>query len=247
MTDLSFYSTYDSADPFGATAGRQRPHGGADFPHVNGTPIPAVFSGTVVAKGTSAELGCYTQIQAANGKIFTYCHSQNPSPLSEGQHVAQGDTVNAVGARGNATGPHLHLAVGNGTAVGYSVCEDPWPWVQRAMAGEDISGEAPAPAPSADWDFGQQYADQARIQQALKNRGRYDGPVDGEWGPNTIKGIQTTIQNVGYTGPIDGIPGPNTCYFVQVYAQKFGDYTGPVDKVLGPNSWAGFALGLERP
>lgn len=112
----------------------------------------------------------------------------------------------------------------------------------------ESSAPAPQPpAPSAEWDFGQQYADQARIQQALKNRGRYDGPVDGEWGPNSIKGIQTTIKNVGYTGPIDGIPGPNTCYFVQVYAQKFGDYTGPVDKVLGPNSWAGFALGLERP
>lgn len=103
------------------------------------------------------------------------------------------------------------------------------------------------PTPSTDWDFNQAAADQARIQAALAARGRYDGPVDGVWGPNTIKGIQTTIKNVGYTGPIDGEPGPNTCYYVQVYAQKFGDYTGPVDKVLGPNSWAGFALGLERP
>ena len=122
----------------------------------------------------------------------------------------------------------------------------------NAIIGADDNGSfndapAPAPAPSAEWDFGQQYADKARIQAALKARGRYDGPVDGVWGPNSIKGIQTTCANVGYTGPIDGIPGPNTCYYVQVYAQKFGDYTGPVDKVLGPNSWNGFALGLERP
>jgi hypothetical protein len=104
------------------------------------------------------------------------------------------------------------------------------------------------PAGSPAWAFNPPSAAlQKRIQQALKNRGRYSGPVDGVWGPNSIKGIQTTIRNVGYTGPIDGIPGSNTCYYVQVYAKRFGDYSGPVDRVLGPFSWDGFALGLERP
>ncbi|MGL5860143.1 MAG: cutinase family protein [Phycicoccus sp.] len=90
-------------------------------------------------------------------------------------------------------------------------------------------------------------ATQQRIQTALKARGRYAGPEDGVWGVNSIKGIQTTVKNVGYTGPVDGIPGSNTCRYVQVYAKKFGSYLGPVDGILGPNSWAGFALGLERP
>lgn len=107
---------------------------------------------------------------------------------------------------------------------------------------------APAPAASSSWSFNKpNFATQLRIQKALKNRGRYSGPLDGVWGPNTIKGIQTTIRNVGYSGSIDGVPGPSTCYYVQDYAAKFGDYSGPIDKVLGPNSWAGFALGLERP
>lgn len=88
---------------------------------------------------------------------------------------------------------------------------------------------------------------QKRVQQGLRNRNRYSGPVDGAFGPNTIKGVQISIRNVGYTGPIDGIPGPNTCYFTQIYAKRFGRYVGPVDKVLGPNTWAGFALGLELP
>jgi hypothetical protein len=88
---------------------------------------------------------------------------------------------------------------------------------------------------------------QARIQKDLAARGRYSGPIDGVWGVNSIKGIQTTCANVGYPGPIDGEPGPNTCHYVQVYAQRFGSYTGPVDSILGPNSWNGFALGLERP
>ena len=88
---------------------------------------------------------------------------------------------------------------------------------------------------------------QARIQRALKARNRYNGPSDGVWGPQTIKGIQTTAHNVGYNGPIDGIPGPSTCHYIQIYAQKFGSYTGPIDSILGPNTWNGFALGLERP
>lgn len=86
-----------------------------------------------------------------------------------------------------------------------------------------------------------------RIQKALKYRGRYNGPVDGVFGPNTIRGIQLSIHNVGYRGKIDGIPGPQTCYYIQKYAQQFGDYRGPVDRVLGDYTWAGFALGLERP
>jgi hypothetical protein len=88
---------------------------------------------------------------------------------------------------------------------------------------------------------------QARIQAALKARGRYTGPVDGVFGPNSIKGVQLTIRNVGYTGPVDGVLGPVGSRYIQTYAQRFGSYTGPVDGVLGPNSWAGFALGLERP
>jgi len=120
-----------------------------------------------------------------------------------------------------------------------------------------VPATAPKPKPqpakqpehaAADWDFWlPSRAIQLRIQQALHARGRYDGKLDGWWGELSIKGIQLTIRNVGYTGKIDGIPGPMTCYYVQVYAQKFGDYKGPLDKKLGVYSWLGFALGLERP
>lgn len=53
------------------------------------------------------------------------------------------------------------------------------------------------------------------VQQALQDRGRYSGPVDGVWGPNTIKGIQKTIAFAGfYSGPIDGAVGVNTVHGV---------------------------------
>ena len=117
------------------------------------------------------------------------------------------------------------------------------------------STPAPAPAPSAPASSGgwaanlPNKASQRRVQKALAGRrpSRYNGPTDGVCGPNTWKGVQTTIRGVGYTGPVDGIPGANTCRLIQVYAARFGDYTGPVDSILGPYSWAGFALGLERP
>lgn len=108
-------------------------------------------------------------------------------------------------------------------------------------------GPAPTPTPAGAWDLNVGAADWHRIQAALTARGRYNGPVDGDPGANTFKGVQTTIQNVGYDGPIDGVIEGNGCHFIQVYAQKFGDYAGPIDSILGPNSWAGFALGLERP
>lgn len=107
---------------------------------------------------------------------------------------------------------------------------------------------APRPAPVPSWQFTHPDRKTAlRIQRALKWRGRYTGSVDGVFGPLTIRGIQRSIFNVGYRGLIDGIPGPATCFFIQKYAQQFGEYRGPLDKVLGPNTWANFALGLERP
>lgn len=261
MADLSFYNNPDLADGFGATAGRRRPHGGLDFPHGNGTPIPALFSGVVAEKGISSELGAYTQIRSADGKVFTYCHSQEPSPLAVGASVAQGDIVNLVGERGYATGPHLHIAVGNSLAVGYDVCEDPWPWVQRALAGEDISGGSASQPAEVSGNLRQVQGDgvtyfepvgdlAVRIGNALAARGRVDDPFanDGDPGSNWRKGVQRTLINAGlWSGEPDGVLGPNNLDGVQEYAKKFGDYTGPVDTDPREFSWNGFALGLERP
>lgn len=252
MTSIQdFYAEehLDHSDPFGSTAGRPRAHRGFDvFRHGVGTAVPSLYAGRVTRAGWySQALGNVVSVERADGHVFSYCHLDSIG-VQVGQTIGQGDIVGGLGATGNVTGPHTHVAVnapGAGGDPGTSPVIDPLPFIVAARNGD--SGPAPAPAPSAEWDFGQQHADQARIQAALAARGRYNGPIDGVWGENSIKGIQTTCANVGYDGPIDGIPGPNTCHYVQVYAARFGDYTGPIDSVLGPNSWAGFALGLERP
>lgn len=245
MSIASFYNNPDLADGFGATAGRSRPHRGLDFPKGTGTGIPSVAAGVVVVSEWSGALGNVIEVRHDDGRYFGYCH-MNARGLPVGTRVSQGTILGPVGNTGSESfGAHVHVTNGNrqGAVFGASMSylADPWPYIQNAINGGGGGG-------GAGWAFNQpDAATQARVQAALKARGRYNGPVDGVWGPNTIKGIQTTIRNVGYDGPIDGVPGSNTCYYVQVYAQKFGDYKGPIDRVLGPNGWNGFALGLERP
>lgn len=95
----------------------------------------------------------------------------------------------------------------------------------------------------------------ARIQRALQRRNRYAGRVDGVGGPLTARGIQETLNISECNGvgrafvrtPVDGRLGRNNAYGVQWYARKHGDYRGPIDGDPREQSWAGFALGLERP
>lgn len=248
-----FYSKPDLADPFGATANRSRPHGGLDIPKANGTPIPALFSGVVVAKGISDELGCFTQVKSPNGKILTYCHSQNPSHLDVGNEIRQGESVNKVGARGNATGPHLHLAVGNTTTVGFAFCEDPWPWVQKALNGGDlVNGSSPAivsshgiPRSSTEEDGVTGLNFNKRLQLWIRLYAGYTGPLDGSLGTNSWKGIQTMLKREsGYNGPIDGFPGHQTYMAMQRWAARNG-YTGPIDGAIGKNTWRALAHALN--
>ncbi|MGI3782063.1 MAG: hypothetical protein ACRYG2_14970, partial [Janthinobacterium lividum] len=158
----------------------------------------------------------------------------NTSPLADGKHYHEFDRGLYISKLADyKVGPYLGWSKRNG--VNPQIPVQPW------SPGSDDDG-------SSDWAWNApDSATQKRIQVALAKRQRYSGPQDGQWGINSIKGIQTTCANVGYNGPVDGKPGPNTCHYVQVYAKAYGSYQGPVDSVLGPNSWSGFALGLERP
>ncbi|MEO6703986.1 MAG: twin-arginine translocation signal domain-containing protein [Jatrophihabitantaceae bacterium] len=182
----------------------------------------------------SAPAGSFSYYDASSaGHVVTnlgngYCI--NTSPQSDGTHYYEfGHGLYISRLADYRGGAYLGWSLRNGSNPQIPVL----PW---------------APSGGGSWAWNApDSSTQKRIQQDLANRGRYSGPIDGAWGVNSIKGIQTTCANVGYTGPIDGVPGPSTCHYVQVYAQRFGSYTGPVDSVLGPNSWNGFALGLERP
>jgi hypothetical protein len=70
--------------------------------------------------------------------------------------------------------------------------------------------------------------------------------------------VQTTLNVSGRNGgvlirdgavksAVDGKLGRYNAYGIQEYARDFGSYTGKQDGDPREGSWAGFALGLERP
>lgn len=246
-----FYSNADLDDGFGSEKGnRSNPHRGLDVPAPLGAPVPALQGGVVVIQEWHDGLGNIVEVQQDDGRFAGYRHMRSTGGpwVHVGQRVEMGDKIGEVSDTGEwAEGYHLCHTNGSAQGAVYgspSLVSDPWAWIKHYLFG------APRPGGkgSAEWAFNPPIADeQAAIQQALANRDRYDGPIDGVWGPNSVKGLQLTARNVGYDGPIDGVEGPNLCYYLQVYAQRFGDYKGPIDRVLGPNSWAGVRLGLERP
>ena len=54
--------------------------------------------------------GIHAKIQHANGVETLYAHCSELY-ITEGQYVAQGELIGAVGSTGRSTGPHLHLEI----------------------------------------------------------------------------------------------------------------------------------------
>lgn len=84
-------------------------HTGTDFAAPSGTPVYAAASGTVIFAGWDGPYGNKVEIRHADGTVTWYAH-MSAIYVSPGEIVA-GDTIGAVGATGNVTGPHLHFEV----------------------------------------------------------------------------------------------------------------------------------------
>ncbi len=85
-------------------------HTGEDFAAPTGTPVVAIGDAVVTAVGDAGAYGLRTIITLPNGTELWYCH-QTTTVVKVGQHVSTGQSIGAVGATGNTTGPHLHLEV----------------------------------------------------------------------------------------------------------------------------------------
>jgi peptidoglycan hydrolase-like protein with peptidoglycan-binding domain len=96
-------------DPFGPRGDRF--HSGIDLTAPAGTPVYAARGGQIVYAGwRNGGWGFLVAIAHGNGERTMYAHLSRID-VRVGVWVAQGVRVGAVGATGDATGPHLHFEV----------------------------------------------------------------------------------------------------------------------------------------
>jgi len=104
------------SDYFGTPRGGGTYHSGLDIVAPTGTPIAAAAPGQVVLVSAGGGYGNYVVVRHDNGYETLYAHLSQIYVV-QGQWVAQGETIGAVGATGWATGPHLHFEVRVGGAA----------------------------------------------------------------------------------------------------------------------------------
>jgi len=97
-------------DYFGTPRGGGTYHRGLDIGAPTGTPIVAAAPGQVVLASAGYGYGNYVVIRHDNGYETLYAHFSQIY-VGQGQWVAQGETIGAVGSTGWSTGPHLHFEV----------------------------------------------------------------------------------------------------------------------------------------
>lgn len=115
-------------DTWGAPRSGGRTHQGVDMISARGTPLAAIYEGTIKRISTSSLGGKSIWLRATNGDEFYYAHLDSYGDISVGQHVPEGYTVGYNGSSGNAPSwlPHLHFEFhpGGGSAI------NPYPLVK---------------------------------------------------------------------------------------------------------------------
>ncbi len=92
---------------------RYRAHHGVDYAAPKGTPVYAIGSGKVIAKGYQANGGGnYIKIRHNSTYVTTYMHLAGfAKGIKVGDHVKQKQVIGYVGSTGLSTGPHLDFRV----------------------------------------------------------------------------------------------------------------------------------------
>ena len=87
-----------------------RRHDGIDVSAAMGTPIIAPAAGVVRSTGRENGYGLMIEIDHGNGIVTKYAHASRID-VRNGQRVARGERIGAVGNTGLSTGPHLHYEI----------------------------------------------------------------------------------------------------------------------------------------
>ena len=88
----------------------RNPHSGMDIAAPSGTPVVAPLPATVLDTGDYFFNGHTVWLDHGGGLLSMMCHLSRVD-VREGQRLAAGERLGAVGATGRVTGPHLHWTV----------------------------------------------------------------------------------------------------------------------------------------
>ncbi|NJP33238.1 M23 family metallopeptidase [Micromonospora thermarum] len=89
-------------------------HAGIDFAMPAGTPVRAVYRGTVEKAGDAGDgYGISVVVNHGNGYLTHYAHLST-AKVNVGDTVGAGETIGLEGSTGDSTGPHLHFEVHKG-------------------------------------------------------------------------------------------------------------------------------------
>ena len=115
-------------DSWGAPRSGGRTHKGVDMIAARGTPIVAIYSGTIYRLSNSSLGGKSVYFTSDAGDLYYYAHLDEFGDIAPGQQVAEGYVIGYNGSTGNAPSwlPHLHFEYhpGGGAAV------NPYPLVK---------------------------------------------------------------------------------------------------------------------
>lgn len=152
-----FPGTYDASDPFGSLGyGRSNGHTGSDWIVASGTPIPAIGSGIVVAKGWHDGNGNYVAVRLEDGHVYAYLHMDRPAPVAVGEAVTIGQIIGYAGNTGsNSQGSHLHVTISDAITayIGLGKKSDPWAFIQARTTATASANASPITIRSNKMDY----------------------------------------------------------------------------------------------
>jgi murein DD-endopeptidase MepM/ murein hydrolase activator NlpD len=106
----------------------RQPHYGFDIAAPTGTPLSAAAGGVVTLAADFFFFGKLVVIDHGHGINTLYAH-MSALEVAEGEQVAAGQRIGAIGATGRVTGPHLHFGLS-----WYSTWLDPQPVLPPVIA-----------------------------------------------------------------------------------------------------------------
>jgi murein DD-endopeptidase MepM/ murein hydrolase activator NlpD/endonuclease/exonuclease/phosphatase family metal-dependent hydrolase len=114
-----------------------RGHTGTDLSAPCGTPVRAATAGTVVIDSGQAWAGTWlVEVSTGPGRLTTWYAHMQALHVANGELVQAGQPIGEVGARGNATGCHLHFEVHpNGGSI-YQDGVDPSQWLKTHVGAD---------------------------------------------------------------------------------------------------------------